>query len=69
MYDNNSSTTNIESWFIPFNILNIVRLILVIILALIFLFIIIFDKTCHTVPIILVAISCLAELVLASDSL
>ncbi|CAF0722299.1 unnamed protein product [Adineta steineri] len=67
MYANNSSTTNIQSWFIPFDILNIVCLILVIILAFIFLFIIIFDKTCHTVPMILIANSCLAELVLAID--
>ncbi|CAF0758847.1 unnamed protein product [Adineta steineri] len=67
MYANNSSTTNIQSWFIPFDIINIICLILVIILAFIFLFIIIFDKTCHTVPMILIANSCLAELVLAID--
>ncbi|CAF0804341.1 unnamed protein product [Adineta steineri] len=67
MYANNSSTTNIQSWFISFDILNVICLILVIILALIFLFIIIFDKTCHTVPMILIANSCLAELVLAID--
>ncbi|CAF0722315.1 unnamed protein product [Adineta steineri] len=67
MYENNSSTTNIQSWFIPFDILNIICLILVIILAFIFLFIIIFDKTCHTVSMILIANSCLAELVLAID--
>ncbi|CAF1121834.1 unnamed protein product [Rotaria sordida] len=64
MYENNSLTTNIESWFIPFDILNILCLFLVIIFASIFLLIIICDKTCHTVPMILVANSCLAELLI-----
>ena len=67
--NNNLTTINIESWFIPFDIFNVICLILVIILAIIFLFIIIIDKTCHTVPMMLVANSCLAELIFASDLL
>jgi hypothetical protein len=43
--------------------------IFAIMLVLIFLFIIITDKICHTVPVILVANSCLVELVLGSDLL
>jgi hypothetical protein len=69
MYDNNLTKINIESWFIPFDIFNVICLILVIILAMIFLFVVTIDKTCHTVPMMLVANSCLAELILASDLL
>jgi hypothetical protein len=69
MYDNNLTTIHIESWFIPFDIFNIICLILVIILAVTFLFIAIIDKTCHTVPMMLVANSCLTELIFASNSL
>ncbi|CAF1074466.1 unnamed protein product [Adineta steineri] len=56
-----------QSWLIPFDILNLICLVLVIILALIFLFLIIFNKTCHTVPMILVANSCSAELIFAGS--
>ncbi|CAF0890138.1 unnamed protein product [Adineta steineri] len=65
----NSSIINIESWFIPFDILNIICLIIAIILTIIFLIIIIFDKTCHTVPMMLVANSCFVILMCASDIL
>jgi len=41
----------------------------VIILAIAFLFLIIIDKTCRTVPMMLVANSCLTELIFASDLL
>ncbi|CAF1362584.1 unnamed protein product [Adineta steineri] len=67
MSNNNSLSTNIESWFIPIDILNIICLSSAIILVLIYLIIIIFDKTCHTVPMLLVANSCLAELLLSSN--
>jgi hypothetical protein len=40
--------------------------ILAIIVALIFLIIIALDKTCHTVPMMLITNSCLAELIFAS---
>ncbi len=69
MDDNNLTKINIESWFIPFDVLNVICLILVIILAVTFLFIVTIDKTCHTVPMMLVANSCLAELIFASNSL
>jgi hypothetical protein len=69
MHDNNLTTINIESWFIPFDIFNVICLIFVIVLAVIFLFIVAIDKTCHIVPMILVANSCLAELFFASDLL
>ncbi|CAF1518263.1 unnamed protein product [Rotaria sordida] len=60
---NNSLITNFESWFIPIDILTIVCIILSVILAMILLLIIIFDKTCHTVPMMLVANSCFAGIV------
>jgi hypothetical protein len=69
MYDNNLPTIHIESWFIPFDILNLTLLILVIILSVIFLFITAIDKTCHTVPMMLVANSCFAVLICAGDIL
>ncbi|CAF0953358.1 unnamed protein product [Adineta steineri] len=65
----NSSTITIESWFIPLDIINIISLILVIILGALFLFIIIIDQACHTVPVMLVANSCLAKLLFAIDLL
>src|SRR5437763_1581084 len=61
------TTTTIESWFIPFDILMIICSIFVIISAILFLFIIILDKTCHTIPMILVANTCLAALLAGSD--
>ncbi|CAF1586592.1 unnamed protein product [Adineta steineri] len=63
----NSSTINTEPWFIPLDIINITFLSLVIILGVLFLFIIIIDKTCHTVPVMLVASSCLAKLLFSID--
>jgi hypothetical protein len=69
MDENNLTAINIESWFIPIDIFNVLCLILVIILAVTFLFIVAIDKTCHTVPVMLVANSCLAELIFASDLL
>ncbi|CAF4266900.1 unnamed protein product [Rotaria sp. Silwood2] len=69
-FDNHSTIiTNIESWFIPFDILMIVCTVLAIALALIFLLTITLDKTCHTVPMMLVANSCLAEVIFGSDVL
>ena len=58
----NSTTMINESWFIPIDILMIVCAVLVIISAVLFLFIIILDKTCHTVPMMLIASSCLGQL-------
>lgn len=58
----NSSITNIELWFIPIDIFLIICLIIVILLAILFLLIIILDKTCHTIPMLLVANSCMSIL-------
>jgi hypothetical protein len=63
VYVNNSVMITIELWFIPFNIIMIMCSTLVIILATFFLFIIVLDKTCHTVTMMLIANSCLAELI------
>jgi hypothetical protein len=67
--ESNLTAISIESWFIPFDIFNVLCLIFVIILAIAFLFLIIIDKTCRTVPMMLVANSCLTELIFASDLL
>jgi hypothetical protein len=58
--------TTIESWFIPFNILTIICTGLSIIIALIFIIIIIVDKTCHTISMMLIVNSCLSELIFGS---
>ncbi|CAF1210419.1 unnamed protein product [Adineta ricciae] len=68
-YWNNSSSLIAEPWFIPFDVFMIVCLVFVILPNLIFLFIILLDRTCHTVPMILTANSCLAQVVLGSDLL
>jgi len=59
----------IEPWFIPFDILMVVCTTLVIILAILFVSIIILDKTCHTVPMMLVVNSCLTVLLFGSSLL
>ncbi len=69
LHNNNSSTINIQSWFIPCDIFNIICLSLVIIMAFIFLLIILIDKTCHTVSMMLVANSFLAALICAGNLL
>jgi len=69
IFINNSVIVSIQSWFIPLDISAIVCTILVIVFATFFLFVIVFDKICHTIPLMLVANSCLAELLLASDEL
>jgi hypothetical protein len=63
VFNNNSNITDIESWYIPTDILRVVCTITSIIIAVILLAIIAFDKACHTVPMMLVANTCLAELV------
>ncbi|CAF4011683.1 unnamed protein product [Rotaria sp. Silwood1] len=69
IFMSNSLTINTESWFIPLDIVTIVSIALTIGLAILILLIILIDKTCHTVPMMLIANSCLAELICASDSL
>jgi hypothetical protein len=65
----NLTTITIESWFIPFDILMIVCITLTNILATLFSFIIILDKTCHTVPMMLTVNTCLGVLVFGCDML
>jgi hypothetical protein len=69
LFNNNSTKIIVKIWFIPLDILAIVCAILSIELATLFLFIIILDKTCHTVPMMLVANSCLAHLIFRIDIL
>jgi hypothetical protein len=69
MDENNFTTIHNESWFIPLDVFNVICLSFVIISAITFLLIIIIDKTCHTVPMMLVAYSCSAELIFGSTLL
>ena len=69
MFENDSILLDTQSWFIPIEILKIICSIFAILLAIIFLLIIIFDKTCHTVPMLLIANSCLAEFALGINLL
>lgn len=58
-----------ESWYIPIDIFMIICSISIIILSILYLLIILFDKTCHTIPMILIANSCLSEFLFAGDIL
>jgi hypothetical protein len=68
-FENQFNRTIIEPWFIPIDILLIISTTVSILLAFIYTSIIILKKTCHTVPMMLVANSCLAELVYGSNML
>jgi hypothetical protein len=50
----NSTMTIVESWFIPLDIFLLVCCILILIVTIVFLLILILDKTCHTVPMMLI---------------
>ena len=54
-----SLLTDVESWFIPIDLLTNICISLALILVFIFLVTIIFDRNCHTVPMLLVGNSCL----------
>jgi hypothetical protein len=69
IFADNSTSITIESWFIPLDILAIICLALAITLAMIFLIIIILDKTCHTVPMILIANICLTGIICGIDTI
>ncbi|CAF1376452.1 unnamed protein product [Adineta ricciae] len=62
---NNSSTIDIETWFIPHDIIMIIILSFAILLGIFFLLIIILDQTSHTLPMILTANSCLTQICFA----
>ncbi|CAF1059718.1 unnamed protein product [Adineta ricciae] len=67
--ENNTFAISIASWFIPIDILKISCAITAIILALFCLSIIVYERTCHTVPMILVTNSYLSQLIYAIDVL
>jgi hypothetical protein len=60
----NSIVTIVESWFIPFDIFLIICSILIILILTLFLLIIIFDKTCHTIPMLLIGNTSLSGLLM-----
>ena len=64
---NNSALLTTESWFIPVDIVEMISIIFVIGSSALFLFLIIVDKTCHTIPMLLVANSCLVSFILGID--
>ncbi|CAF1180943.1 unnamed protein product [Adineta steineri] len=64
LQDSNTSIIINQSWFIPIDILLLTCLFLAILMSLLFFFIVLTDKTCHTVPLILVAHSCFASFLL-----
>lgn len=69
IFINNSTTITTEPWFIPLDILMILCTSLIIILAVLYLFIIISDKTCHTILMMLVINSCLAAFIIGCVTL
>jgi hypothetical protein len=58
-----SSLTHLEFWFIPIDLLTNICISLALILVIIFFLRIIFDKNCHTVPMLPVANSCLIGII------
>ncbi|CAF1316197.1 unnamed protein product [Rotaria sp. Silwood1] len=68
-FDNNSSITDIESWYIPMDILRIVCIIMTIVIALILWAIIASKKIPRNAPMMLMANTCLSELVCVCTAL
>lgn len=66
---NNITIVDIEVWYIPLNIILIISLGIAIIFSLTFIIIIMIDKTCHTISMMLTANLCLGELVFAYSML
>ena len=69
MLNSNTTPIAVEPWFIPFDLLTLVCLILTIILDCLFICIIILDKACHTARMILIANTCFTELLAAINAL
>ena len=63
MFGNNSSTIETPFWLIPVDILMILSAIFIVVANIIFILTIIFDKTCHSIPMMLTANTCLSLLV------
>ena len=59
----NATGLSYEPWFLPVDIITNIALLVGTILVTIFFFVILFDKTCRTVPMLLVANSCLIGIV------
>ena len=66
MLENNSTTIDSQSWFIPCGILMIVSSTFTIAGNVIFLSVMIFDRTCHTVSMMLMGNTCLSLLMFTS---
>jgi 7 transmembrane receptor (rhodopsin family) len=64
-FENSSIPTNTESWFIALDILMILSTAVAFTLAMAFLVIIVLDKPSYTIPLLLIAHSCLTEVMLA----
>ena len=60
---NNISNITIESWFIPIDILTSLCILIGIILSSLFFILILINKTCRTIPMMLVANSCLINII------
>lgn len=65
MLSNSSSTLETQSWFIPFDVLMILSTALTVLANIIFILIIIIDRACHTVPMMLIVNTCLTILMFA----
>ena len=65
----NITLTHCETWRIVVGILSIIPLVVAIILALVFLIIVINNKACHTVPLMLTCNSCIAAIIFGSNML
>jgi hypothetical protein len=63
MFIKNASTIKTESWFIPIDIITNVCIACALILVTIFFLTILFDKTCRTIPMMLVGNSCLIGII------
>ena len=63
---NKLNRTIVERWFIPIDSLMISSAILIIILSSIFVFVILFEKSCHTVAMLLTGNSCVSAFIWGS---
>lgn len=64
---NSTTTLSFESWFIFADISTIISLALAILLAIIYLIIVIFNKSYQTIPMMLTSNSCVAEVIYGSN--
>ncbi|CAF4439901.1 unnamed protein product, partial [Adineta steineri] len=68
-YNNTSNITDLESWHIPMNILRMTCTIITIIISLIILGLLASKRTPRTVPMMLVANTCLSEFICVCTAL